>query len=278
MVLNNHTEIKNSDCCYNPSPVQTDDITELAKTYSETKDKSLRERLAGLAMPYVTLISKIMRRKLSPSTDLDALVSDGNLGLLEAMERYNPEKYTNFKTYLSAVVKARILDGIIENGSLSRVDIRRLKKMNCFRDFVITATKRKPSYEECREYWLKLGLPSRSFDDFYYSVFLPRNNKKGNGIKGITAFAPIKDNQTPEPVENLQKKELFEQLNKDLQAIPQKYRRMLYAHLIEDVLLKNAAASVGLSEYEAWNAKKRYFGKENSDLFFRRTREYLRNQ
>jgi RNA polymerase sigma factor for flagellar operon FliA len=66
----------------------------------------LVERFAPLARSVALKISY----RLPPSVELDDLVSAGVIGLLDAIEKYDPSKNTSFKRYAEIRIRGAILD------------------------------------------------------------------------------------------------------------------------------------------------------------------------
>jgi len=66
-----------------------------------------------LIIEYSPLIKYIAHRiamRLPPHIELDDLISSGVIGLIDAIEKYNPDKDTQFKTYAEIRIRGAILD------------------------------------------------------------------------------------------------------------------------------------------------------------------------
>jgi RNA polymerase sigma factor FliA len=76
-----------------------------------TATTSIDEREA-LLHRYLPLVRRVARRHLSkaPAAALDDLVSGGTVGLLGALERYDPARETLFSTYARFRIRGAILD------------------------------------------------------------------------------------------------------------------------------------------------------------------------
>jgi RNA polymerase sigma-B factor len=81
----------------------------LLRTYLATeksKRNSLRNALVKQCMPYVIKISKNLARR---STDpVEDLIQVGSMGLLKALDKYNPTAGTKFKTYATHLITGEI--------------------------------------------------------------------------------------------------------------------------------------------------------------------------
>ena len=58
----------------------------------------------------VKIIAKKMSTRLPASVDLDDLISAGLIGLMQALERYKPEKGFKFKTYAEFRIRGAMID------------------------------------------------------------------------------------------------------------------------------------------------------------------------
>jgi RNA polymerase sigma factor for flagellar operon FliA len=82
------------------------------KNVSPVLDHSLLSK-ESLMLEYsslVKIIAKKMATRLPASVDFDDLVSAGLIGLMQALERYKPEKGFKFKTYAEFRIRGAMLD------------------------------------------------------------------------------------------------------------------------------------------------------------------------
>lgn len=71
-----------------------------------------RERLLLLHLPQVRLVAETLRARLRFAMELDDLVSYGVIGLLRAIERYDPGRGVLLKTYAEHRIRGAMLDGV----------------------------------------------------------------------------------------------------------------------------------------------------------------------
>ena len=87
-----------------------EDVNELWRTYKRTKDQALRDRLILNYAPIVKYVAGRLGSGLPAHVDEGDLVSYGLLGLISAIERYEPDRDVKFETYAIARIKGSILD------------------------------------------------------------------------------------------------------------------------------------------------------------------------
>lgn len=71
-----------------------------------------RERLLLLHLPQVRLVAEGLRERLRFAMELEDLMSYGVIGLLKAIERFDPTRGVLLKTYAEHRIRGAILDGV----------------------------------------------------------------------------------------------------------------------------------------------------------------------
>lgn len=86
-----------------------------------------------LAKQYAGLVRTLARRiaqKLPDHVELDDLIQDGNVGLLDALNRFDPSKGIQFQTYATNRVRGAILDSLRSGDWVSRGARRRARELS----------------------------------------------------------------------------------------------------------------------------------------------------
>ncbi len=84
----------------------------LTKLKEKHREFTLEDKQA-LILEYTSLIRFIAQRiasKLPPNIDLDDLISSGVIGLMDAIDKYDPSRDNQFKTYAEFRIRGAILD------------------------------------------------------------------------------------------------------------------------------------------------------------------------
>src|SRR5581483_1691309 len=90
--------------------VKAVELRELWQRYKEDGDERARERLVVAYSPLVKFIAGRMAAGLPAHVDEADLVSYGLLGLIGAIERYEPARDVKFETFAVARIKGAIID------------------------------------------------------------------------------------------------------------------------------------------------------------------------
>lgn len=80
--------------------------------FRATRDARLRNRLVLQYAPLVKYVAGRLGSRLPDSVDSEDLVSDGVLGLMDAIERFEPERGLTFQTFAVPRIRGAIIDGM----------------------------------------------------------------------------------------------------------------------------------------------------------------------
>src|ERR1700736_1388456 len=82
------------------------------KRYQTRDHAEERERLILEHLPQVRLIARRIHERLPESVNLDDLISTGTLGLIAAIDRFDPRHNVKLKTYAEYIIRGAILDSL----------------------------------------------------------------------------------------------------------------------------------------------------------------------
>src|ERR1700735_765177 len=85
----------------------------LLRKYKEEPSRGTPDQKDKLIMEYAPLIKFIAQKiavRLPSNIELDDLISSGVIGLMDAIEKYDPSRDNKFKTYAEFRIRGAILD------------------------------------------------------------------------------------------------------------------------------------------------------------------------
>jgi RNA polymerase sigma factor for flagellar operon FliA len=88
------------------------DAVELWKAYKATGDLELRNRLVLRYSPLVKYVVGRVRSGIPGNVDPADLVSEGVIGLMDAVDKFEPGRNLQFQTYAVPRIRGAILDGL----------------------------------------------------------------------------------------------------------------------------------------------------------------------
>lgn len=125
---------------------------ELFRRYKEDGDMDAREQLV---MSHLNLVRFLANKFKNRGEPLDDLVQVGYLGLLKAIDRFDPDRGLEFTTYATPTILGEIKRHFRDKGWSVRVP-RRLQelsaKVNQATDALTTQLQRSPTIQEIAEY------------------------------------------------------------------------------------------------------------------------------
>src|SRR5882724_11476906 len=90
--------------------VKAFELRELWRRYKEGGDGSARERLVVAYSPLVKFVAGRTGARLPSHVDQADLISYGMIGLIEAMERFDPRRQIRFETFAMQRIRGAIID------------------------------------------------------------------------------------------------------------------------------------------------------------------------
>jgi len=111
-------------------------------------DKEARQKMINSNL---RLVINIAKKYMNFGIPLMDLIEEGNIGLMRAVDKFNPEKGFRFSTYAAWWIKQSITRAIIEQGKIIRIPVymsEAISKWKKTSDKLTAKLKRKPSIQE----------------------------------------------------------------------------------------------------------------------------------
>ncbi|MDB5097842.1 MAG: polymerase, sigma 28 subunit, SigD/FliA/WhiG [Cyanobacteria bacterium RYN_339] len=104
-------------------------VQDLWQKYSKTPDPATREKLVLEYLPLVKYVVGRLAVTLPPTVDAEDLVGYGVMGLITAIERFNPERGFKFETFAVSRIRGAIIDELRSQDWLPRSVRQKAKEM-----------------------------------------------------------------------------------------------------------------------------------------------------
>ena len=98
--------------------LDNDEEYQLAKAYKNSHDARIAYKLIT---PHLRLVVKVVSKYKGYGLPLSEMISEGNIGLLYAVEKFDPDKGFRFSTYALWWIKASIQKYILNSWSLVKI-------------------------------------------------------------------------------------------------------------------------------------------------------------
>ncbi len=136
------------------------DVLALWKTFIVSGNEKARKCLIEHYWPLVQRVARRMLTKLPGHVELDELVSAGALGLISAVDAYEPDRSVKFETYSASRIRGAMLDGLRASDWASRLCRRRWRQLDQAACRLETELGRKPTEDELAQ---RMDLPLQKF-------------------------------------------------------------------------------------------------------------------
>ena len=225
-----------------------EELTELWGKYFEDKtQKSVRD---ALIVQYIYLIRYVVGRvkvTLPATISIEDIAGYGVEGLINAIERYSPQKNTRFETYALIRIRGAILDRIRAQDFLPRSVRKKIKDIKNAQEHLKQELGRIPTTTEVANY-VDMD-PDKvnqllSEDTTMTSIY----EKRGNSDDSMEIIDTIQDTNKLNPQEQMEEKNIKQQLEKALRRLPERERVIMVLYYQENMTLKEIGATLNMSE------------------------------
>jgi len=224
---------------------------ELANLWQEffldKTNKTVRDKLI---VQYIYLTRYVIGRikvNLPPSFSYEDILSYGVEGLIDAVEKYSPNKGAKFETYALVRIRGAIIDKIRANDWLPRTVRRKIKEIKDTAQELKNELGRMPTNSEIAE---KLNLTKEKVDELLAteSGIDSLYDKKGTGDESVEIIDTIEDSKSERPEEIAEKKDAKRELERALKRLPERERMLLVFYYHENMTLKEIGEAINVSE------------------------------
>jgi RNA polymerase sigma factor for flagellar operon FliA len=220
--------------------------------FRKSRDQRIRDRLILNYAPLVKYVAGRLGSGLPAHVDEGDLVSYGLLGLIGAIERYDPERDVKFETYAIARIKGSIIDELRAMDWVPRSVRARARDIERAVAELEARLGRAPTDEEIST---KLGLTQEELDDSLSEIGRSSIAAldelwtiSSSGGDTVALIDTIEDTQGPEPQAALAKTELKEAIGEAIARLPEREKLVVTLYYYEELTLREIGEVLGVTE------------------------------
>jgi RNA polymerase sigma factor for flagellar operon FliA len=232
--------------------VAGDDLQSLWLDFRRTKDKALRDRLILTYAPLVKYVAGRIGSGLPAHVDEGDLVSYGLLGLIGAIERFDPERDIKFETYAMARIKGAIIDELRALDWVPRSVRSRAREIERAIADLESRLGRAPTDEEIAK---KIGITVDELEDSLTQISRSSIAAldelwtiSGEGGDQVSLLDTIEDTEGPDPQTELAQTELREALGESIARLPEREKLVITLYYYEELTLREIGEVLGVTE------------------------------
>jgi RNA polymerase sigma factor for flagellar operon FliA len=214
----------------------------------EVFDRENREQLIKDYVPLVKFVAHRVASRLPSHVELDDLINSGILGLMDAIEKFEPARNIKFKTYAELRVKGAILDGLRDLDWVPRSLRRKKKDIENAYHLLEQQLGRAATDEEVA---VHLGVPleelHKSLDELK-GVTLGTFVEVGEDGEGESLISFVPDPDAEDPHQTFQATEIKDILRTAMDVLPKKEKFVVQLYYFDELTMKEIGTLLNITE------------------------------
>ena len=225
------------------------DTEKLWSEYHKKPTAEIREQLILAYAQLVKLVAGRLSMYLGHNVEFEDLVSYGIFGLIDAIDKFDPDKNVKFETYARLRIRGTILDYIRKMDWIPRTVRQRQRQIDEAIKQIEMRTGKAASDEEIAA---ELGLSEEEYCNWQSQlkvtnvISLNEFEEQGAGPEPVMDASHNSHFARPEDV--VEEAELKQMLIDSLELLTEKERRVIELYYYEDLTLKEISRVLEVSE------------------------------
>jgi RNA polymerase sigma factor for flagellar operon FliA len=209
-----------------------------------------KEQMISKYLPLVRFVAEKIHRRLPPGVDLESLIHSGVVGLLEALERFDPKRGVEFEIYARYRIQGEVMQCLRSLDWVSRSVRAWGRKIEAARAKLAGRFIREPSAEEMSK---ELEIPLET----YYRLDQRVNDATLLSLEDLSVAAEadwegvhqnLCQNVYLDPLSFVENKDLVDKLAGSVDRLPERERMVVTLYYHEELTLREIGEILDLSE------------------------------
>jgi RNA polymerase sigma factor for flagellar operon FliA len=228
------------------------ELRDLWRRYKVDGDDGARERLVVAYSPMVKFVAGRLGAGLPSHVDDADLISYGLMGLIGAIERFDPERGIKFETFAMTRIRGAIIDELRSLDWVPRSVRSRAREIEAAQVKLEHELQRAPSEAELAA---KLGIDEEELqsslleiaNSSVYALDELWTVSDSSGDK-VSLLDTISDPRADDPQESLDTSEIKDRLTEAIASLPEREQLVVALYYYENLTLREIGEVLGVTE------------------------------
>ncbi|MGE5552319.1 MAG: FliA/WhiG family RNA polymerase sigma factor [Betaproteobacteria bacterium] len=234
------------------SSIRKIDLDQAWKAFKSTGDRAAREALILHYAPLVKYVAGRLAVALPATVDFDDLVSCGTSGLIDAVEKFEPDRGVKFETYALARIRGGIIDGLRLADWVPRSVRQKARQFETVSQRLESSLGRAATDAELAE---ALGLSAEEYNNLISELACTTLTSldeiwRGDedGSEGVRLVDGLADQSAVDPLAIAELAELKRALAQAIDQLPERERLVIALYYREGLTLKEIGRVLEVTE------------------------------
>jgi RNA polymerase sigma factor FliA len=219
--------------------------------YRRTRDKALRDRLIITYAPLVKYVAGRLGSGLPAHVEEADLVSYGLLGLMSAIDRYDPDRDIKFETYAIARIRGSIIDELRTLDWVPRSVRSRARSIErAIRELEAKLARAPTDAEIAARLGISTDELEESLIDISRSSIAALDELWSTAGEGdqVSLLEMLEDPESVKPADALDETEVREALAEAISRLPEREKLVVTLYYYEELTLREIGEVLGVTE------------------------------
>jgi RNA polymerase sigma factor for flagellar operon FliA len=239
-----------------PVAVSASPVDELWAAYLADRTRALRDRLVEHYTPLLRAVAHRLGSALPSYVEVADLVQCGVFGLIDAVERFDPERSPRFESYAVARIRGAILDELRAQDWVPRTVRGRVRELERAQERLEGRLQRAATDVELAE---EVGLPVQEVRALGRQVQLISVEALDENSGGVSEL--LADDGAPDPMAVVQAAETLRQLAVAVAQLEERDRDVVRLYYLENRTLAEIGRLLGVTESRVCQLHTRLVGR-----------------
>ncbi|MGW7351169.1 RNA polymerase sigma factor WhiG [Streptomyces sp. Z26] len=227
-------------------------LDKLWRSYKGTGDGRLREQLILHYSPLVKYVAGRVSVGLPPNVEQADFVSSGVFGLIDAIEKFDPDRAIKFETYAITRIRGAMIDELRAMDWIPRSVRQKARAVERAYATLEASLRRTPSEAEVAA---EMEISVEELHGVFSQLSLANvvaleelSHAGGEGGDGLSLMDKLEDTAADDPVEIAEDRELRRLLARAINTLPDREKTVVTLYYYEGLTLAEIGHVLGVTE------------------------------